>query len=370
MGRHEGIASTCSLLPPQSARDVSRDAAADRGAILTLPRLDFRYISCDITPPGNDGWRGPKERFNRIIAEFDMRIKITALAALAGAACGIGYVAAVLTMPASSAFAAGTVSVLYAGSLVNLMEHGFGAAFDKATGDQFQGYAGGSNGLANQIKGKLRRGDVFISANPKVNADLMGAANGDWVNWYVSFAQSPVVIGYNPSSRFAADFKSKPWNEVLQEPGIRIGRTDPKLDPKGTLTVQLMNEAEAFYKSPGLTQRVLGAPENPAQVLPEETLVGRLQSGQLDAGFFYSTETSDAKIPAVDLPSEIAPKAVYTVTILRDAQNPAGADAFVAFLLGAEGRQLMKEHGLALQQPAVAGTGVPANIRSLVDKAK
>jgi len=33
-------------------------------------------------------------------------------------------------------------------------------------------------------------------------------------------------------------------------------------------------------------------------VLPEETLVGRLQSGQLDAGFFYSTETSDLKIPA------------------------------------------------------------------------
>ncbi len=70
---------------------------------------------------------------------------------------------------------------------------------------------------------------------------------------------------------------------------------------------------------------MLGAPENPAQVLPEETLVGRLQSGQLDAGFFYSTETSDARIPAVTLPADIAPKAVYTVTILHDAPNPAGA---------------------------------------------
>src|SRR5579863_8086883 len=99
--------------------------------------------------------------------------------------------AATLVLPAQTAFAAGTVNVVYAGSLVNLMEHGVGPAFDKATGDQFQGYAGGSVGLANQIKGKLRKGDVFISANPKVNTSLMGAANGNWVSWYVSFAESP-----------------------------------------------------------------------------------------------------------------------------------------------------------------------------------
>ena len=69
---------------------------------------------------------------------------------------------------------AADVNVLYAGSLVNLMEHGIGPAFDKATGDNFRGFGGGSNGLANQIKGKLRRGDVFVSANPVVNDALMG----------------------------------------------------------------------------------------------------------------------------------------------------------------------------------------------------
>ena len=264
------------------------------------------------------------------------------------------------------------MNVLYAGSLVNLMERGMGPAFDKATGNQFQGYAGGSVGLANQMKGKLRRGDVFISANPKVNANLMGAANGDWVSWYVAFAQSPLVIGYNPSSKFAADFKSKPWYQVLSEPGIKIGRTDPKLDPKGALTLALMKQAETFYKSPDLSQKVLGAPDNPAQVLPEETLVGRLQSGQLDAGFFYSTETADAKIPAIALPPAITPKAVYTVTILRDAPNPSGADQFVAFLLGSDGQNLLKEHGLTLQKMAVSGAAnaVPQDIKSIVDKAK
>lgn len=268
--------------------------------------------------------------------------------------------------------AAGPVSVLYAGSLVNLMEHGIGPAFDKASGDQFQGYAGGSKLLANQIKGKLRQGDVFISANPAVNALLMGETNGNWVNWYVSFAQSPLALGYNPTSRFAADFKSKPWYQVLTEPGIRIGRTDPKLDPKGALTVALMNKAEGYYKVPGLAQRVLGAPDNPAQVLPEETLIGRLQSGQLDVGFFYSTETASAKIPALGLPAQITPKAVYTATVLDAAPNPQGAVGFVSFLLGPQGKSEMTDYGLDVEKPVLAGTmtAIPSQIRALVDQSK
>ena len=132
-----------------------------------------------------------------------------------------------------SAWAADTtVNVLYAGSLVNLMERSAGPAFEQKGGDRFQGYAGGSNKVANEIKGKLRRGDVFISANPKVDDQLMGQANGDWVQWYIAFAESPLVIGYNPSSRFVNDLKNKSWYEVLAEPGLKLGRTDPKLDPR------------------------------------------------------------------------------------------------------------------------------------------
>lgn len=275
-------------------------------------------------------------------------------------------------LPITPIHAAGIVSVLYAGSLVNLMEHGVAPGFDKATGDAFEGYAGGSTGLANQIKGKLRQGDVFISANPKVNARLMGAANGAWVSWYIAFAQSPLVIGYNASSKFAADFKTKPWYQVLMEAGIRIGRTDPKLDPKGALTLALMKQAETFYKSPGLAQKVLGAPDNPAQVLPEETLIGRLQSGQLDAGFFYSTETTNAKIPALSLPPAITPKAVYTVTILRAAPNARGAARFVAYLLGGDGQNLLKQYGLTLQKMAVSGDAgaMPADVKTIIEKAK
>ena len=260
-----------------------------------------------------------------------------------------------LALLASPSAAWADVSVLYAGSLVNLMEHGIGPAFTKATGEAFRGFGGGSNGLANQIKGQLRRGDVFISANPAVNDSLMGSGNGDWVSWYIAFAQSPLVLGYNPSSRFAADLKSKPWYDVLREPGIRIGRTDAKLDPKGALTLQLMARAEQVYQQPGLAQAVLGAPDNPAQVQPEESLVGRLQSGQIDVGLFYSTETADLHIQAIHLPPEVTLSAHYTVTVLRDAADPAGAAKFVDFLLSEPGQAIMREHGLDVIEPAVAG---------------
>jgi molybdate/tungstate transport system substrate-binding protein len=274
-------------------------------------------------------------------------------------------------MPTSAFLPAGRVNVLYAGSLVNIMEHGIGPAFDKTTGNQFLGYAGGSIGLANQIRGKLRNGDVFISANPKLNNPLMGDGSGTCVKWYITFAQSPLVIGYSASSKFAADFKTKPWHQVLTEPGIKIGRTDPKLDPKGSLTLTLMKQAETFYNSPGLVQAVLGATGNPAQVQPEETLVGRLQSGQIDVGFFYSTETTAAKIPALSLPPAITPKAIYTVTVLHHASNPVGADQFVAYLLGSDGRNLIKEDGLTLQDMHISGdaSAVSQNIKAIINRA-
>jgi molybdate/tungstate transport system substrate-binding protein len=288
-------------------------------------------------------------------------------------------VATLSVAPALAAPEGARVNVLYAGSLVNLMEHGIGPAFDKASGNRFQGYAMGSprlpnkfqgyamgsHRLANQIKGNLRQGDVFISASPKVNDSLMGVANGDWESWYITFAQSPLVIGYNASSKFAAEFKTKPWYQVLQEPGIKIGRTAPQFDPKGELTLTLLKRAETFYNSPGLSEKIIGRP-----TVPEDREIGLLQSGALDVGFFYSTETTDARIPALSLPPAITPKAVFTVTILHRAPNPEGADKFVAYLLGNDGRNLLKEHGLTLQKMEISGdaSAVPRDIRAIVDR--
>jgi molybdate/tungstate transport system substrate-binding protein len=191
----------------------------------------------------------------------------------------------------------------------------------------------------------------------------MGAANGDWESWYITFAQSPLVIGYNPSSKFAAEFETKPWYQVLQEPGIRIGRTAPMLDPKGASTLTLLKRAEAFYNSPGLSQRILGLP-----TVPEDYETALLQSGALDVGFFYSTETADAKIPALSLPPRSHPRRSIPSPSYTKRRIPRLRTHSSPTCLRAMGQSLLKEYGLTLQKMDVSGDAraLPQDIKAIV----
>ena len=56
----------------------------------------------------------------------------------------------------------------------------------------------------------------------------------------------------------------------------------------------------------------------------------------------------------------------YTVTILRDGANPQGAAVFVAFLLGPEGRAVMRDHGLDVTPPTTSGDAeaIPPAVRT------
>lgn len=294
-----------------------------------------------------------------------MRMRMVALAIGAGllamsvAACGSGGGSS--TGSDSQAGGGETVNVLYAGSLVAMMENDFGPAFEKATGDSFRGYGAGSTELAQQIKGKVRQGDVFISASAAADEELEGAENGEWLSWYTNFAEAPLVLGYNPHSEFADALKSEPWYEAISEPGIRVGRTDPKLDPKGEKTVAAIEEAATKLGKPELESTLEGFP-----VYPEETLVGRLQAGQLDAGFFYENEAVEAGIPVIPIkPAEQV--ADYTVSILKEAPGQGAAEAFVRYLLG-PGTAILKRYGLTVLKPRFSGaaTAVPAGLRSVV----
>lgn len=306
------------------------------------------------------------------------------------------------SQPAASPSAAGlikgsgTVNVMYAGSLVSLFEKKVGPGFHAATGFTYQGEGKGSVAIANNIKDRVRTPDVFVSADPTVDRSLQGASNGSYVLWWVNIARTEMVIGWSSKSRFAPDFQdartgSKTWESVLQEPGLRLGRTDPELDPKGyrTLFVFQLDEQQKAADS-GLTQRVLGPPSNPSQIFPEEQLVARLQAGELDAGFFYTIEAVEAALPYLTLPASInqgdpgqtsryasvsytskkgqvfqGSPILYTVTVPRTVKNERGAESFVQYLLSGEGRALLAREGLLSTPPAVDGdkTAVPATIK-------
>lgn len=258
----------------------------------------------------------------------------------------------------------GPVDVLYAGSLVDLMNDDIGPAFRAATGYTLDGTSGDSGTLANEIKGKAIVGDVFISANPSKDQTLEGPANGNWVSWYATFATSPLVLGYNTDSKFARELKSDPWYRSINESGLLLGRTDPTTDPKGALTVTALDDAATTYNEPALAADA----KNSSEVFPENTLVGRLQSGQLDAGFFYSVEATAADIPFVPVSGVGVPglQASYTITILARAPHMAAAEAFVGYLLGYNGVHLLTKAGVDPENPIPVSGTAPADVRGIL----
>ncbi len=261
----------------------------------------------------------------------------------------------------------GTATVLFAASLEDLMTNKVGPAFQDATGDTFQGQGANSGTIANGIASRTMTGDVFISAAAAVNAPLMTAAGGDVVSWYLTFASTKLLIAYNANSRFARDFKSKPWYEVLQEPGIKVGRTDPTTDPKGKLTVAGLQDAETDYNLPStFSSSVLAS----SQVYPEAALVGNLQSGQLDAGFFYSVEASAADITTTVSLGKAEQSATYTITLLDNAPNKKAGTDFIVYLLGKEGVKQMKSVGLTVLPYELTGdrADISKTIRALLPK--
>ena len=295
---------------------------------------------------------------------------------LAGTGCTLGACVLALVLASFSVVAApsrsragariaanGTVSVLFAGSLENYMEEHLGPSFQKASGYGFEGFGGGSTELASEIKGGVRKGDVFVSAAASADQALEGAANGGWVSWYAAFMATPLELAYNPSSKFGAELRrGAPWYKVLTQPGIRVGRTDPKLDPKGVLTVEAVQSAARKLHDPALAKALASF-----EVFPETALVGRLQAGQLDAGFFYAVEAKTAGLATVNL-TPVYKYAEYTLTILRGASDPSGAEAFIRYLLNARRAYTLKTEGLNPMKPQFSGNAanVPTALRRLV----
>jgi molybdate/tungstate transport system substrate-binding protein len=295
---------------------------------------------------------------HRVIVPRLISVVVLCLTLMA-AACSSSRAGTTSSGTSSGASSAkGPVDVLYAGSLLDVMEQRIGPQFSSVTGYSFTGFAGGSSALAAQVRGKVRRGDVFISASPSVNASL---EDGRWASWYATFATSNLVLGYNARSRFASDLKTKPWYDVITARGFRLGRTDPATDPKGKLALEALTDTAKSRGLPALQALA----DTSSDVFPEETLVGRLQAGQLDAGFFYKSEAVTAGLPTAPL-AGVALHASYTVTVLNHAKHPDAAKAFVSYLLGTAVQEVLTDNGFdVVIPPAFTGNDVPSSLRSI-----
>ena len=103
--------------------------------------------------------------------------------------------------------------------------------------------------------------------------------------------------------------------------------------------------------------------------LPETSLVGQLQAGQLDAGFFYGVEAAAADIKTIPLSgTDLA--GVYTLTVLNRAPHEAAARAFVTFILGNDGQRILKKNGIVAFTPTkvIGKSSVPKDLKQLVSR--
>src|SRR5215510_5029893 len=169
--------------------------------------------------------------------------------------------AAMTGFPArSSAADLAVLDVAYAGSMGSMMEGPIKSALARSLKLDFHGRAQGSSALAQLIVGGSIRPDVFIPVTPGPMLTILNAGKAETAQ---PIAHTEMVIAYSPKSRFAVrlDAASKGkenWWDILQERGLRFGRTDPVGDPQGRNIIFTMMLAAKRYKQPDLVKKILG----------------------------------------------------------------------------------------------------------------
>ena len=236
-------------------------------------------------------------------------------AALAAAGCGSSSNSSSGSSSSPSASPKGTANVAYASSLQFLNEKVAGPAFTKATGYQYSGRGAASGELESDIAAKEISPNVFES----VGGDNITPLEPKFTKWYIPYAGTQMVVAYNPNSKYASQFKAyadgaKPLKglfTLLQTKGLKLGRTDPNIDPQGRDFIYMLELAQMYYHLPKDTvSKILGTSDygtaNSSQIYAESALDATLQSGQLDASSAFITQAVELHLDYIKLPPQIS----------------------------------------------------------------
>ncbi|HUY96645.1 MAG TPA: extracellular solute-binding protein [Verrucomicrobiae bacterium] len=315
---------------------------------------------------------------------------VVALAAASGAAL------LPIAPVAARASRSGTADVAYAASLALVNDTQVGPAFTRASGYAYQGRAGESDALVQEI----RSGEIAPNVLMTVGGAPIATVEPRFTRWYVELAASPIVIAYNPRSRYAAALGAiargaQPIAQLfrlLARPGFLLGRTDPETDPQGQAFVLMLELAQQrFHLPPGTSVADLGGRHPQAQIFAEASLEARLQAGQLDAASAFRSQAVQLHLPFITLPAAIdfgnpadavlyhraslrladgtvvrgAPL-VIDITVLR-GRDQAAAVGFVRYVLSGPGRALYRRAGYTLLPERIVGdrAAAPAAVRAV-----
>lgn len=188
-------------------------------------------------------------------------------------------------------------SALVAGSLLSVASDVPGASVE----------AHGSLAARRLVTSGARSPDALALADPALFASLDAEPT--------LFATNALTLAYDPESAYA-DALRNDWPTALHDDGIRVGRTDPAVDPLGYRTLLALRLAVRR----GLLDAVDSVVAN-TRLLPETQLARVLDGGKLDAAFVYRSMAAEYGVPTIDLPPAI------------DFSDPARADTYASVSL-------------------------------------
>lgn len=294
------------------------------------------------------------------------------------------------------------VTIFHAGSLsvpFAEIEKAFEAKYPQY---DVQREASGSRAAARKITDIKKPADVMASADYKVIDNLMIP---DHAKFNAQFATNEMAIAFTGKAKYADQITADNWPEIFLKEGVKVGHSDPNMDPCGYRSMLVTKLAEDYYKMPGLFDKLFGygdsyqhGDENKAKVIvrPKETdLLGLIEAGMYDYLYIYKSVAEQHNLKYLTLPEEVSLKSakfadqyknatfqingkkpgewitkkggpmVYGITVAENDISPAnknGAVLFVKFVLSEQGQEIMTKNGQGVIAPAVI-TGDPSILK-------
>ncbi|MGQ5265132.1 molybdate ABC transporter substrate-binding protein [Micromonospora sp. ZYX-F-536] len=223
----------------------------------------------------------------------------------------------------------GTVTVFAAASLTESFTR-IGRDFEAANpGSSVTLNFAGSSALANQIN-QGAPADVFASAAPAPMTTVTEAGNADGTP--SSFARNQLVIAVprgNP--------KGVTGLADLTRPGVKVALCTDQV-PCGAAARTALDAAGVALTPVTLEQDVKGA-------------LAKVKLGEVDAALVYRTDAraATAEVTGVEFPESARAVNDYPIVALKEAPNPAGARAFVAYVRSAPAQAVLA--GAGFQAP-------------------
>jgi molybdate/tungstate transport system substrate-binding protein len=187
------------------------------------------------------------------------------------------------------------VTILAAGSLNLALEEGLRPSVDA----RLQVETHGSAEVARLVAEGTKDADIVSVADVALFDGPLDPP------WYAEYATNSVVVAYDPDTeggRRVADAGRETWYRPLVDGGVRLGRTDPDLDPLGYRALFVLELATDYYDTDADLREAI--PERD-QVYPETQLISQFETGGIDAAVAYRNMAEQRGYDYVDLPPEV-----------------------------------------------------------------